>query len=72
MLFNFKCFYEVKPLNCYSFKDAMEMRFSPISIGDNCFLSSSCNYSFYCVLNSSMFAIVVMCVNALNISLHAD
>ena len=55
MLFNFKCFYEVKPLIVILFKDAMETRASPISIGDSCFLSLVVIYSFYGVLNSAMF-----------------
>ena len=44
-----------KPLSPYSFKNTMETRFSPISIGDSCFLSLVVVYSFYCVLNSAMF-----------------
>ena len=49
----FQILYEVKPLNRYSFKDAMEKRFSPISIGDSCFLSSSCNLLF--LLRTKLF-----------------
>ena len=40
---------ELKPLSRYSFKNAMETRFSPISIGNNCFLSKVVIYSSYCV-----------------------
>ena len=41
---------EVKPLSRYSFKNTMETRFSPISIGNSCFLSKVVIYSSYCVL----------------------
>ena len=64
--------YEVKPLNRYSFKGAMETRFSPISIDDSFFLSSSCN--LYFLLRTRLFDVYHgrrVC-KRLNLSLHID